>query len=419
MDSSAPHPTHHVSVGQGHSPIEHQNYDFTHRRASESMTGPSPLSATTSRSMTAIQTATPDSDNTVFLGESNLLTCVAGNSTNSDPRSPSAAAPTPSGGDHQKPALCYPISQEISARASRIAAGATSKAAVIDFITSQGAYTFPVPSVCDTILHSYFAWFHPCFPIVDRAETSISYAANTLSPLLFQALLFVGSSYCPNGVIQEMGFKDRHVAKAHFYQRAKLLYDAERENNKTVVVQALFLMSFWRAGPLNEKDTRHWLGAAISLAQTRGFHRYTRSATIEPKHMKLRRKIWWSLYVRDRQCNASLGLPSHIRDDDCDVPMLEHADFTNEGTCLMPEIFGSTMPEHEAYAIHMAGLAILLGKIVNTEFAPSPSRSIDAQRSSLKNQLLSWKAGLPLEMCSTSADEPASFWSNMLLLAYK
>jgi hypothetical protein len=57
------------------------------------------------------------------------------------------------------------------------------------------------------------------------------------------------------------------------YNRAKDLYDADYETDKITVSQALFLMSFWRAGPLLEKDTRHWLGAAISLAQTKGMHR--------------------------------------------------------------------------------------------------------------------------------------------------
>lgn len=100
-----------------------------------------------------------------------------------------------------------------------------------------------------------------------------SYSAGTLSPLLFQAVLFVGSSYCPLQVIEDMGFADRHAAKRRFYEKAKLLYDAEWETSKLVVVQSLFLMSFWRAGPENQRDTRFWLGAAISLAQNTGFHR--------------------------------------------------------------------------------------------------------------------------------------------------
>jgi hypothetical protein len=250
-------------LGMDPSPSE-QHHQFAHsqRRASESM---SSMNAPTSRSMNSLTSPTPDSDNTVFLGESNLLTCVASN----DHRLPETTAEEVL----EKTKLCYHISQEISARASRIASGAVSRAAAMDYVTHEGAFSFPDHAACDAILQSYFRWFNPCFPIVDRVEISNAYSSNTLSPLLFQAMLFVGSSYCSSNVLSELGFKDQHAAKSHFYHRSKLLYDAEWEDNKITVIQSLFLMSFWRAGPLNEKDTRHWLGAAISLAQTKGLHR--------------------------------------------------------------------------------------------------------------------------------------------------
>ena len=112
------------------------------------------------------------------------------------------------------------------------------------------------------------------------------------------------------------------------YNHVKDIYDADFETDKVTVSQALFLMSFWRAGPLLEKDTRHWLGAAISLAQTKGMHRASSTTTFTD--FKLRKRIWWSLYVRDRQCSAALGLPTRIRDEDCDIEMLEPSDFEEE-----------------------------------------------------------------------------------------
>jgi hypothetical protein len=91
--------------------------------------------------------------------------------------------------------------------------------------------------------------------------------------LLLQAVLFVGASQCQEKTLHNVGVADRFEARSTFFHHAKDLYDADYETDKIVVTQALFLMSFWRAGPLLEKDTRHWLGAAISLAQTKGMHR--------------------------------------------------------------------------------------------------------------------------------------------------
>lgn len=63
--------------------------------------------------------------------------------------------------------------------------------------------------------------------------------------------------------------------------------------------------------------------------------------------------------VRDRQCSASLGLPTRIRDEDCDVVKLVHPDFEDEGAIAAPEIYGTVNVEHASYAIQMAELAIL------------------------------------------------------------
>jgi hypothetical protein len=39
--------------------------------------------------------------------------------------------------------------------------------------------------------------------------------------------------------------------------------------------------------------------------------------------------------------------------------MLDHSDFDNEGISTIPDVFGATTREHEAYAIEMAGLTII------------------------------------------------------------
>jgi hypothetical protein len=61
--------------------------------------------------------------------------------------------------------------------------------------------------------------------------------------------------------------------------------------------------------------------------------------------------------VRDRQCSAALGLPTRIRDEDCDIKMLELSDFEEESSSVYPEFLGSQKKEHILYAIQMAKLA--------------------------------------------------------------
>jgi len=207
---------------------------------------------------------TDDLDRTVYFGESNLLTCLASEdgSPPQDPRSP-----------HSKHRLSYPISEAVETKASMLVPATGRTSGMLDFLKHEGMFNLPRPQEIRLVLQAYFNWFHPCFPILDQVETSNAYLDGTLSPLLVQGMLFIGSSYCDERTIHRMGFKHRHEAKHYFYKHVKSLYHTDWETNQLVVLQALFMLSFWRAGPRNEKDTRHWLGSAVTLAQARGFHR--------------------------------------------------------------------------------------------------------------------------------------------------
>ena len=61
--------------------------------------------------------------------------------------------------------------------------------------------------------------------------------------------------------------------------------------------------------------------------------------------------------MRDRQCSAALGLPIRIRDEDCDIEMLDPSDFEEEDNTPYPKYLGMQKPEHVLYAIEMARLA--------------------------------------------------------------
>ena len=62
--------------------------------------------------------------------------------------------------------------------------------------------------------------------------------------------------------------------------------------------------------------------------------------------------------VRDRQCSAALGLPIRIRDEDCDIEMLDPSDFEEDSHSVYPKFLGTQKREHVLYAIQMAKLAI-------------------------------------------------------------
>ena len=86
-------------------------------------------------------------------------------------------------------------------------------------------------------------------------------------------------------------------------------------------------MAFMSETPGDAKGGWHWIGAAHGLAMTLGLHRNVDYATLDPRESRLRRRIWWSCYIRDRTLALAMNRPWRIRDEDFDIPMLTLADF--------------------------------------------------------------------------------------------
>lgn len=219
----------------------------------------------------------------MFLGESSPLTCVVDEGR----RSPDKGYAC----DIQKGRLHYSIFD-----ATEDSLGLRRKS-LQDRLVRESALVFPSPAVCNILLQAYFEWFHPCFPILDRPKVQTDYEEGKISPLLLQAMLFVGVSLCSDTALNTAGYNDRYHAKGKFYQRAKEIYDVGWENDTILKLQSIFLMSFWRGGPTEERDVRFWLGAAIGLAQKKGMHVMSKLSFLSTRDQKIWKRIWWALYV--------------------------------------------------------------------------------------------------------------------------
>ncbi|KAF9775129.1 hypothetical protein IL306_006792 [Fusarium sp. DS 682] len=320
---------------------------------------------------------------TLFYGESNPLTLIPGSVRQG--QQPSSRESLP----QQKAQLHFPIhdtpqsasEHDYPANIEHLSAAASR------YLQDEGALTLPDMQGCMSTLQAYFTWFHPCFPILDRVEFSRKLAASQASYLLLQCMLFIGAAYCDDATITSMGFSNRAEAKSLLYTRARLLFHADWEKDRLTLIQSLFLLSFWRGGPSDVRDVRYWLGVVIG--------------------------------VRERQSAASLGLPSRIRDDDCDVEPLAVSDLETEVTSPDGSQFGSCKPEHVNYAINMVNLAQILGRVVDLHFAPGQQASTPEQLRAVDDALQAWKEGLPEEMNRGVEDGTASVWGYLLHLAYK
>ncbi|KAJ6088209.1 hypothetical protein N7486_009470 [Penicillium sp. IBT 16267x] len=346
------------------------------------------------------------SHGTVFLGESSPLTCVVDEGR----RSPDKGHPR----SIQKGRLHYAIPE---VRGSELSDDQHRKI-LQDRLIRESALVFPTPTICDTLLQAYFEYFHPCFPIVDRQTIHSAYTGHTISPLLLQAMLFIGVSLCSDTALRTTGFTNRYQAKGLFYHRAKEIYDVGWETDRVIKLQSSFLLSFWRGGPTEERDVRFWLGAATSIAQKMGMHVMSKLPFLGARDQKVWKRIWWALYVREQQTSAALGLPSRIRDEDCEVAELDEADFL-EHDDIPSEIFRKPPAAHVPYVIGMAQLAKLLREVVSSQYSPCRPKLDNVSRPMLHQRLLDWEATLPTEMhFQTSTSRDVTFLVGMLHMAY-
>ncbi|KAK1969273.1 hypothetical protein LY78DRAFT_572423 [Colletotrichum sublineola] len=347
-----------------------------------------------------------------FFGESNFITLVPGASETNAEASVSDGV--------LKGRLTFPVPRTPHSGLGTPPASANHISLATErYLRDEGALTFPDMQSCLPALRAYFKWFHPCFPILDRADIARRLVTMEISPLLLQAMLFIGSTYCDDATIVAMGFKDRSEAKNVTYSRARVLFHSNWEKDEFTLIQSLFLCSFWRGGPTDWRDVRYWLGAVLTLAQTHGLHRSTRFTTKDPHFARMRKRVWWSIYVRERQASVSLGLPCRIRDEDCDIEPLTTTDLEDDAVVQEATSLGASELEHVHYVIKMVEIARLLGRITDTHFAPGRGPPAPAEIHELKQQLEKWKESLPEDMRRGPDEDQSSVLTCLIHLAYK
>ncbi|KAM0540683.1 hypothetical protein ACHAPJ_013545 [Fusarium lateritium] len=124
-----------------------------------------------------------------------------------------------------------------------------------DRLKRDEAFNYPEKYVRDVLAQVFFSFVFPSCPIFDQVEFMKLYEAQTMSPLVLNAVFFVASLHCPESTISNMGFTSRYLASLTFYQRAKALHDAGFESDGVATIQATILMSHHCDAPMEQKDT--------------------------------------------------------------------------------------------------------------------------------------------------------------------
>ncbi|KAI4110455.1 MAG: hypothetical protein LQ339_001320 [Xanthoria mediterranea] len=284
----------------------------------------------------------------------------------------------------------------------------------IDILHQRGAFLLPPRALCDELISSFFKWVAPVVPVINQSRFMQRYQddKNPPSLLLLQAMLLAGSRVCTNPQLMDANGSTTPAAMT-FYKRAKALYDANYEDDRVTIVQALVLMGWYWEGPEDvTKNVFYWTRVATIVAQGSGMHRSVETSQLSRPDKRLWKRIWWTLFTRDRSVAVALGRPVHINTDDSDVEMVSEDDFIededNEHAKYPPN------PVHVQFFLQYVRLCEIMGLVLAQQYSVASKarrqNAIDLTHSDMA--LADWLQNCPKEVYW----EPQRhhFWSALL-----
>ncbi|POS85188.1 hypothetical protein EPUL_005105 [Erysiphe pulchra] len=190
------------------------------------------------------------------------------------------------------------------------------------------SFTSPRPDLLhkhtsDQILHSYYNSVHLVMPILhwpaflnEYENVYKSGSFQNVSPewiSLLYSVLAVGSLFNKEQATQRPK-KGKEFIDISLTQSDNWTDDFTLDHARAAILTSIFFAE------VNLKSAaRRWLAIAVCISQEIWLHTEFGSwSTIE---LEIRRRIWWGIYIWDRQISLEYGRPPFIKDTDCNVSL--------------------------------------------------------------------------------------------------
>lgn len=154
----------------------------------------------------------------------------------------------------------------------------------------------------------------------------------------------------------------------------------------------MLLLSYWYSDAQEHTGASHWIGIAITLAQSIGMHRDSSTQSQNVNHSivedneHLTCRLWWTCLLRDRWVSLAKGRPMRIHDEDYDakLPVMSDVldDFQNVSQEARRLFLPAELDQLAAIWISLVKISDTLGRILRTHYrlkGPKPTvEDIDA-----------------------------------------
>ncbi|KAG6104627.1 hypothetical protein E4U13_008310 [Claviceps humidiphila] len=168
----------------------------------------------------------------------------------------------------------------------------------------------------DVLVRLYFRHVHPILPLLSKVRFLRRYASNrkSIPACLRGAIYALASVYWT----EDPSIRTADAFPLHQHEIVDQAHRALRreiENPNLFVVQACLLLIHVQPPSIDamEAPSTFTLAAqATACAQLIGLHQDPSEWNLEPVEKKLRKKLWWSVFLTDCWAAISLGNPPHI-----------------------------------------------------------------------------------------------------------
>src|SRR3954465_8385504 len=102
------------------------------------------------------------------------------------------------------------------------------------------------------------------------------------------------------------------------------------------------------------------------VAQGSGMHRSVEMSQLSKPDKRLWKRIWWTLFTRDRSVAVALGRPVHINTDDSDVEMVCEEDFIEDSDSNNQY---AQDPLHIQFFLQYVKLCEIMGLVLSQQYS--------------------------------------------------
>jgi proline utilization trans-activator len=253
----------------------------------------------------------------------------------------------------------------------------------------------PEREIADSLVQGYFNRVHPNYLLFHRGTFQLRYETMWAEPKQLMGAVEPGW-LCSVFMVFVFGARvlEHHdMRKSVLYQRRYLGLVQSRlgqliTTTKLSNIQALLLLQLHHHNYSERNTAWMLLGCASRMAMSLGMHREGATGEFDSIEREVRRRVWWTMYMFEKNLGLILGRPSAIEDSEVNVSIPN--DTLLDGSDVPP-----------GYVDFSVRLTKISMEIKQKAYAPPPNSTqfSDSANLSVTRQLLldleSWYGSLP------------------------